>query len=167
MALVRDVMSARDGLPDLPIEAAQLPPLSRVPWGQALAAAIGHMNVWIKDGRPPPCAPQISLESISATSSTATRDAQGNAVGGIRLSQHEVATAINQGLNTGGGLAPLWGVHIPFDRETLRTLYPSHESYVEAVRQVNAANVRYGFVLPGDAERNIDEARQADFGDWS
>jgi hypothetical protein len=167
MAQVRDVMCARDGLPELPIEIAQQPPLSRVPWGQALAAAIGHMNAWIRDGRQPPCAPPIALESVSATSSTATRDGRGNAVGGIRLSQHEVATATNQGLNSGGGLAPLWGVHIPFDRETVRTLYPSHESYVEAVRQVNEANVRYGFVLRAAAERNVDEARRADIGDWS
>ena len=44
------------------------------------------------------------------------RDSFGNALGGIRLAEHAVATATNSGENTGGGFCFLTGWHEPSTR---------------------------------------------------
>lgn len=160
MAQVRAVLCERDGLPPLPQAVAEKPPLSRIPWGHALSAAIGHLDRWVRGDEPPPCAPLIALDSVADGRPLSTRDIFGNAVGGLRLSQHAVPTATNQGLNSGPGLAPLWGVHIPFDSSTLMALYPTRASYVDAVRNQDEVNVRSGYLLEADARANLAEAEE-------
>jgi hypothetical protein len=85
------------------------------------------------------------------------RDQYGNASGGIRLSQHEVATATN---NATG--CSTYGWHRPFDQTTLDALYPSHRAYVQRVVQVTERNLRAGYILQPDARATILEAKQSD-----
>jgi hypothetical protein len=165
-AAVRAVLAERDGLPSLPLGLAERPPLATVPWGQALAAALVQTHTWLVDGEAPACAPAIALDLQGGNGVGLSRDSDGNAVGGVRLSQHEVATAMNSGLNSGRGLAALWGVHDPFDRASLKRRYPTRSAYVERVQQVNASNRLWGYVLEADAERNIEQAMEADLGIW-
>ena len=93
------------------------------------------------------------------------RDEYGNALGGIRLAEHVVATAKNTGMNNGtNGFCGLYGSHEPFDQATLERLYPDHASYVAGVRAVVRQNLDAGFILPYAAERTIREAEASDIG---
>jgi hypothetical protein len=128
------------------------PPLSRIPKRYVYNAAWDHVVAWVRDGRLPPVAPRIAYVGTAIA-----RDAFGNALGGIRLSEHEVATAENSATNRPADTSPgslfcsLFATHVPFTDEQLATLYRNHGRYVSEVARVNAANVAAGFLLPADS----------------
>jgi hypothetical protein len=69
----------------------------------------------------------------------------------------------------GGWGAPhcrLYGSHEPFDEATLRRLYPTHEAYVAAVREVVRENLAAGYILEHDAEETIRDAERSSIGRW-
>jgi hypothetical protein len=136
------------------------PPWSRVPLHHAIAAAYAHLTRWIRSGVRPPAAPPLELNPDG----TKPRDELGLAQGGIRLSQVEVPTALNTGDNSGESFCRLFGAHIPFDKSRLDRLYPSHGGYVAAVAKTDRGNVRAGYLLPGDALRNLLDAAASDIG---
>jgi hypothetical protein len=95
------------------------------------------------------------------------RDAYQIIKGGIRLAAVAVPTERNTGWNT--GLTPdrdsacaQGGTWIPFDATTLRELYPTHASYVQAVRQTTTQNARDGYLTRADADATIRAAERAD-----
>ena len=92
------------------------------------------------------------------------RDANGHVFGGIRLAEIDVPTATNTGVNGGASFCILYGSHEPFGPAKVASLYPTHESYVQAVRQVTNRNVRDGFVLEEDAKEIIRDARDSRVG---
>lgn len=141
------------------------PPYSRVPFRHVMNAAFEHLRVWIQQDVAPPRAPAMLLAQATTPVSFA-RDEFGNVLGGIRLAAHAVPTASNTGMNSGASFCRLYGSHEAFDEETLKTLYPSHESYVDAVRAVVEQNLDDGFILPGDAEQTIRDATASDVGRW-
>jgi hypothetical protein len=94
----------------------------------------------------------------------AARDKFGNALGGIRLAEHAVPTAVNTGLNSGAGFCRLYGSHEPFDRATLASLYPTHAAYVAAVREATRRNLKAGFILKVDADQTIADAERSAIG---
>ncbi|MBS4214947.1 alpha/beta hydrolase domain-containing protein [Neobacillus rhizophilus] len=152
----------RDDLPVADISVCQKPALSRVPTGYVVNAAYEHLVRWIEDGIAPPKGKRIQVESTSPV--VISRDSNGNAIGGIRLPQHEVPTATNTGANSGGGFCYLFGSHEPFSPEKLRSLYPNHGSYVSAVtRAANDVN-KQGFLLIEDAKTIREEAAQSKIG---
>jgi len=59
---------------------------------------------------------------ISYSAGIIARDGDGNALGGIRLSEHHVPTAFNGTGNSGGLFCTLFGVHEPFMAERLAAL---------------------------------------------
>jgi len=63
-----------------------------------------------------------------------------------------VPTATNTGVDSGASFFIAYGSHEPFDPAKVASLYPTHESYVHAVRQVAHRNVRKGFELEEDAK---------------
>ena len=136
------------------------PPWSRVPLHHVIAAAYGHLTRWSGSGARPPAAPPLELNPDG----TKPRDELGIARGGIRLSQVDVPTALNTGDNSGESFCRLFGTHIPFDRSRLDRLYPSHGGYVAAVATTDGRNVRAGYLLPGDALRNLRDAVASDIG---
>jgi hypothetical protein len=138
-------------------------PYSRIPFRYVMNAAYDHMVRWIEGTGEPPTAPPIDTESVGPPA-TFTRDAKGNATGGIRLAAHAVPTAVNAGQNSGQGFCRLNGAHEPFDAATLDALYPSHTSYVEAVREVAEANVAAGYILAVDAAETIELAEESAIG---
>ncbi len=154
----------RDGLFQIP-PTCTFNPLSRIPKRYAYHAAWGHLDAWIRNGTLPPTAPRIRFVDADpgpGTSLVIDRDAYGNARGGIRLSEHEVATARNGAGNGGSGASALFctlfGLHLPFDEATIASLYPNHGRYVSQVARVNAANVRAGYLLPVDSEESTASA---------
>lgn len=93
------------------------------------------------------------------------RDEHGNVLGGIRLAAHAVPTARNTGINYGDNrFCILYGSHHPFNEALLGQLYPDHDSYVTAVREITAQNLAAGHILPYAAERTIQEAEDSGIG---
>lgn len=141
-----------------------LPAYSTVPFRDVLNAAYDHLVNWIRDDMSPPIAPRLQLTRALPDLEFA-RDAYGNVLGGIRLAEHAVATAKNTGMNSGttNRFCFLYGSHEPFTPEQLRALYPSRESYLEAVRRVVEQNLADGYILPYAAERTLQEAQSREF----
>jgi len=139
------------------------PPYSHIPFYQVFDAALDHLVRWAKDGTPPPAAPPIEVTSVGPPAVMA-RDEAGNALGGIRLSQHAVPTAVNTGVNTGPGFCRLYGSHEPFAPEKLAALYPTHAAYVAKVKEVTARNLAAGYILKPEADATIAEAEKLTIG---
>jgi hypothetical protein len=139
------------------------PPYSHIPFHYVFNAAIDHLVEWVKNGKLPPTAAPIEVTSVGPPAIMA-RDGAGNALGGIRLSQHAVPTAVNTGVNSGPGFCRLFGSHEPFDAATLARLYPSHDRYVAQVREVTRQNLKAGYILKADADATIAEAEASVIG---
>jgi hypothetical protein len=155
-------LQTRDNIPS-PLTPCDLPPLSRIPATFVLNSATDHLIRWVKDNIQPPTAPEIALTTLGPPVVVA-RDRFGNALGGIRLSQHAVPTATNTGVNSGPGFCRLYGSFQPFDNATLDALYPSYNIYVIQVMQATDENLWRGFLVPEDAIETIREAVYSDKG---
>lgn len=143
-----------------------LPAYSHVPFRDVMDAAFEHMQTWIETGTPPPKATPLAVARMLPQLEFA-RDAMGNILGGIRLAEHAVPTARNTGMNNGSNrFCFLYGSHEPFDTATLKRLYPSHASYVNAVRAVATQNLKDGYILPEAVERTVRDAEQSTIGRW-
>ena len=134
-------------------------PLSRIPKRYVYHAAWNAMDAWVRSGALPPVAPRITYSAGAIA-----RDADGNALGGIRLSEHQVPTAFNGAGNSGGLFCALFGVHEPFSAERLSALYRNHGRYVSQVARVNEANVAAGFLVPADSEESTGLAARSGIG---
>jgi hypothetical protein len=126
-------------------------------------AALDHLVRWVKDGTPPPVAPPIDVTTTGPPAVMA-RDADGNALGGIRLSQHAVPTAVNTGVNTGPGFCRLYGSYEAFTPEKLASLYPTHADYVAKVKDITAKNLKAGYILKPEADATVAEAERTTLG---
>lgn len=131
-----------------PIQSTR-PPFSRIPFTYVQDAAYDYMVKWIDGKAVPPTAPRFSWMVDGVTKA---RDTFGNALGGIRLPEHEVPTGVNTGDNSGPGFERLYGSSEPFDPATLSLLYPNHGSYVSKMTQATNTILKQGFILKDDAE---------------
>ncbi len=138
------------------------PPYSQVPFRYVFDSAYDHMVRWIKDGTPPPTAPPLTF--TDGTPAAIARDADGIALGGIRLAEEAVPTGVNTGQNTGPSFCRLYGSHIDFDKEKLAALYPTHKGYVDAVKTVTEKNLKAGYIMKPDADTTIKAAEKSDIG---
>lgn len=152
----------RDGMPSASA-ACNLLPFSRIPVRYVMSAATDHLVRWVKDDVAPPHAPDIELVTLGPPGVIA-RDSFGNALGGIRLSQHSVPTATNTGLNSGPEFCYIYGSFEPFTGAQLNALYPNHGSYVGQVSRKTDGNLERGFVVLEDATTTVQEAAQSDIG---
>ena len=96
-------------------------------------------------------------------------DQNGNALGGIQLSQHAVPTATNTGQNEGGGgggerNCNLMGSYFSWDDAKLARMYPTHAAYVAKVKEVTEKNLKAGYIVKADAEATIAEAERSNIG---
>ncbi len=149
--------------PGAPVAGAcDKPAYSQVPFHFVFNAAFDHFVKWIQSGVPPPIAPPI--EFTAATPPVIARDEMGNALGGIRLAQHVVATAVNTGQNGGSAFCRLYGSHVDFDPAKIATLYPAHKAYVAAVRKITEATLKAGYVVKADADATIAAAERSTIG---
>jgi hypothetical protein len=135
------------------------PSRSRIPDRFTLSAAIHHLAIWARHGTVPPTA---SLIALAPDGVTVLRDERGNALGGLRLAPFQAPVALDTGVNEnppgGTGLCFLNGTHIPFDRATLRALYPDRRAYLEQFARAVWQNLRDGYVLPADALEMLRDA---------
>jgi hypothetical protein len=135
---------------------------TRVPIQYVLASVFDHFVRWVDKRTPPPSAPPLTV--TLGTPNVIARDHLGLPLGGIRLAEVAVPTALNMGTNSGPGACERWGYYKPFDIATLNKLYPSHQAYVNAVERVTNENLKAGFILKPDAEHTIQDARASAIG---
>lgn len=153
------VNANRDSIPTTPPGLCDFPEGSEVRFYHVGNAAHDHLVRWVEDGTPPPTAPLI--ETIGPF---VARDELGLALGGIRIADLEVPTALNTGSNGGPAFCILFGTHVPFDQGTLDELYRNHGSYVRAVRQVVKDNLADGYITKRDAQTTTTDAAQSEIG---
>lgn len=113
-----------------------------------LQAALHHLDAWVRTGTPPP--PGDLLEVASSSPVVLVRDAQGNALGGVRSPQVDAPVATLTGINSGPGLCRLFGSTAPLSAAQLEALYPNHAAFVAAWAGSLARLQQEGFLLPAD-----------------
>lgn len=130
-------------------------PASNLPTEVFDNAALNALRTWITTGTPPPKSPRLQRTGMGFVKD----DAQGNAMGGLRLPDMDVPTASHGMFNNGPtnslgfwvGFACIAGGGIkPFDDDMLRQRYPSDQAYVQAYRQHADQLLKDGFLLPVD-----------------
>jgi hypothetical protein len=118
-------------------------------------ASLFRVHRWLSDGTRPPSVPPIEVEGEPPA---IVRDEHGIALGGVRLPQVEVPTAVVSGLNDGPRLVQLVGSRRDFTPEELRDLYRDHAAYVGQFSAAATAAVTAGYLLVRDAEAMVAEA---------
>jgi hypothetical protein len=140
-------------------------PINAAPGHAVVKAALHAFVAWVRDGKIPPKAPLLELGDPAAPDPI-VRDKYGNAKGGIRLPEVEVPTAAVNGLiNSPAGppnpnapnFCRLFGTTVPFEKNKLTELYPSHDAFVKAFDKSVDAIEKAGYWLKPEA----DEARKA------
>jgi hypothetical protein len=139
-------------------------PINAAPHHAVVKAALHALVQWVKDGKAPAQSPAIALGDPAAPDPI-VRDANGNALGGIRLPELEAPTARIDGTrNDVASAAPgaqnfcfLFGHSVLFDSAKLAALYPTHEAFVRKFSAAVDAIQRGGYWLKPEG----DQARRA------
>lgn len=146
-------------------------PVNAAPHHAVVKAALRALVRWVQDGAAPLQSPPIALGDPAADDPI-LRDRFGNARGGIRLPQLEAPTATLDGLPNaaagGGGGARnfcfLFGHTVPFDPQTLASLYPTHAGFVSRFNDAVDALEAAGYLLPPEAEQARRAAQESPIG---
>lgn len=120
--------------------------IGRFPRYLANHAALDALNRWVTRGTAPPRAPRLRANADGAV----RRDADGNALGGLRLPAIEVPTASYHGEQSNECAFTL-GRTDPFATAKLRALYPTQSRYASLVNSAVDRATRAGFLLRADA----------------
>ncbi len=156
-------LPARD-FPPSPPSTCAAPLWSRIPGQCVINAAYDHTVEWVKHNVAPPIGNDIDVAKFDVQSEL-VRDEFGNALGGVRLSQHAVATAINTGLNGPAATPCRWfGSYVAFDQATLGALYPDHQAYLNLVMAATHETQKAGFIIGADAAAAVRDAARSDIG---
>ena len=145
-------------------------PLNPIRTGIPLSAIQYRLARWIEDGEEPPPSNYISLlGSFDDDSEAWERDADGNAIGGVRPARIEVPLASYSGSNPYSGPSPsaaeilcatITGSAIPFDLDELAARYSDRSSWLV----INWWSIwlawQEGFLLRVDAELLLDEVKR-------
>ncbi|WP_211768574.1 alpha/beta hydrolase domain-containing protein [Kutzneria sp. CA-103260] len=117
-----------------------------------MEAAAVTMVDWIGGGAPLQRQPRL----LRGTDPRAiVTDAHGNALGGVRMPEIAVPTATFETVSN-----PVSGVRKPFTQEQLRTLYPTDEHYVDAVRAAVDDCQMSGLLLPVCGQEYLADAEK-------
>jgi hypothetical protein len=140
---------------------------SRVPLSYVYNAGIKRLEAYLDNGTAIPTSPAMQI-TVSATAPSVTRDANGIALGGIRLPDVAVPVALNSGVPSasvaGAACSEQGGTHVPFTKAKLDTLYPTHAGYVDKVTAAANQAVSDGFMLQEDAQDVINNASSSMYG---
>lgn len=123
-----------------------------------LDSALAQLDRWVRTGIPAGHANRIDVQDNAVA-----RDANGNALGGVRTPEQQVPTATHNGNDNTGPSFPcaLYGTSTPFTPAQLTALYPSHQAYVTDVARAATVDTLTGFLQPADARQIIETAEQA------
>lgn len=136
-----------------------------MPFYMTEIAAFDHLKNWMATGIAPPTAPRLQRDWLGSIK----KDANGNALGGLRLPEIDVPIAKYGHANfTTGSLAFLdlfacvaGGNTTYFNASKLKTLYPTHEAYVSKYKAAADATVAKGYILPPDRDKGVQRAEAA------
>ena len=95
-------------------------------WQPLVRGAFHNLQQWARNGIRPPLAPSIAVDAKREI----RRDANGNALGGLRMPYIEAPTAAHTGYLTPGGFGGVTGAKRPFAAATLKSLYPDQAAYL-------------------------------------
>jgi Alpha/beta hydrolase domain len=148
--------------PPLEMGAGCKEPINTAPHHAVVKAALHALARWVRDGVVPTQSPAVQIGDPTAADPI-VRDAFGNAKGGIRLPELEAPTAKLDGqrndvANPSPGVQNfcfLFGHTVPFDADTLKSLYKTHDAFVKKFSDAVDALVRDGYWLKpeGDAAK--------------
>lgn len=132
-------------------------PINDGPLHVVAKAALRHLVNWVVDGEAPPEAPRLEL----VDDSTAVRDEDGIAVGGVRTPPVDVPAEILSGEPGPSGeiICILSGSTLPMPPERLAQLYPSVDDYEAQYEAAVDEAIDAGFVLDEDREAILAYAR--------
>jgi hypothetical protein len=139
----------------------------------AVRASFANLLAWIGGTEPPPSlyielAPGEPENFMDSPLRQATRDKDGNALGGLRLPHIAAPLGIYEGLDyafkDSNGFFLIGGRYRPFSREELADRYPTRESYVELVAAAASDLVTTRYLLQEDATAYVEAAKQAEIG---
>jgi hypothetical protein len=162
-------IQAREYGPSPPVDCRNPGPSDVEVWA-VFDAAYAALDRWVAEGVPPANADPIEVSSLGPPV-TLVRDANGIALGGIRLPKVTVPVALNNGANGPASLTNplsvfciLYGTHAPFDESKLASLYPTHGAYVSKVTKAVNDLVGGRFLLKEDAQTLLTDASRSGFG---
>ncbi|MCU0309746.1 MAG: hypothetical protein MUE36_02230 [Acidimicrobiales bacterium] len=124
------------------------------PMTPVVRGAMAALRGWVVDGTPAATAPRIEVAEGAIV-----RDADGNALGGVRTPAVDapVSTLTGEG-NPSSIFCILFGQEMPFSAERLAALYPDDAAYVARVTASADAAVAAGFMLPEERDAIVTEA---------
>jgi len=137
-------------------------PTGDVAMAPYISAALYQLTRWVKDGIAPP--PGLYLELNGPND--VKRDANGNALGGIRIPEVEVPLGTHLPFNSGPPGTPcfLASSFFEFPPEDVAVEYPSHGNYVSRVGKAANDLRKQGYLLAPDAETYKETAAGTDVG---
>jgi hypothetical protein len=134
-------------------------PINDGPQHWVVDAAFTHLIAWVTDGCAPPHGTPIESDGTRVR-----RDDHGIALGGIRTPDVDVPVATLSGAAPPGAdpVRALLGSTTPFDEQTLRSLYPSKEVFVERFTASLDDAIARGYVRASDRAAYLARADAAD-----
>jgi hypothetical protein len=115
----------------------------------AFQAALRSLAGWVRTGTPPPSGALLQTDSVSPT--VLSRDAVGNAIGGVRTPQVDAPVARVDGINSGSGFCRLFGSTTPLTQSQLVDRYGDRAGFLAAWSDAVDDAVAAGSVLAEDA----------------
>ena len=141
-----------------------------------MSGAFANLDAWVRSKTVPPRVPRIQLEPAPEGAKPSfpptvpvKLDKYGNAVGGLRSPYVDVPTGTYHVYSTPANpnspdsvlFCSLVGYKVPFKKELLKELYPTHESYVEKVNAQAERLVKERLITKSDGQKIRDEAAKA------
>lgn len=127
-APVPDMLKAGMQMPDM-AGMAKLIPAGTVAndfiWQPLVRGAFHNLQLWARQGIRPPQAKGIAIDANHEI----VRDANGNAIGGVRMPYIEAPLTSQTGYLTPGGMGGVTGAKRVLAPETLKALYPDRATY--------------------------------------
>jgi hypothetical protein len=154
----RGVKSAAEIFPLLADASHPNDQLSQFPSAMFYFAALHNLIEWVTKAIPAPRAEGIDVDANAEI----TRDEHGNARGGVRLSYIDVPFATFIARSSGGDMyRGMIGQQIPFSKDKLATLYPTHDDYVTKVQRCLRSLEDDRWLFAQDAAELLAEAEAA------
>lgn len=132
-------------------------PVNSGPQHFMISAAYAALNRWVTTGISPGYAPRLTVNSAGTGFE---KDPYGNTLGGIRTPYVDAPTATLSAYGQPGSMQEigksaqsfcfLFGTTSLFNATQLKTLYPTHTAYINAVNASADAAAAQGFLLPPD-----------------
>ena len=146
-------------------------PINAAPHHAVVKAGLRALTKWVRDGVVPPQSPAIELGDPAAADPV-VRDQFGNAKGGIRLPEVEAPTATLDGRrNDVANAAPgaqnfcfLFGHTLAFEAARLKSLYPTHQAFVDRFTNAVDRLEKSGYLLKPEADQARQAARESRIG---